>query len=120
MAPRVAPPKGIMTLASEGEGIRRAGSVMLAAERELHFSTGVKVSSMGWVMVVLAWDGSVRPAEESVAASGKGTIRIETRKAVPLIAATASWATGLTGSMTVVSLPIKSTPSHRSWLQSPW
>jgi hypothetical protein len=68
---------------------------------------------MGW-MVVLLWDGAVMTAEESALDSGKGITTIETRKAAPLIAATANWATGLTGSMAVASLPLKSTSSYRS------
>jgi len=68
-------------------------------------------------MLALVWEVGVMPAEESAFDSGKGITTIEIRKAAPLIAATAIWATGLTGSMAVVSLPFKSTPSYRSW---PW
>ena len=53
-------------------------------------------------------------AEESAFDSGKGTTTIEIRKAAPLIAATANWATGLTGSMAAASPLLKRTPSYRS------
>ena len=64
--------------------------------------------------VVVAWEAELMAGETSALDSGKGITSIETRNAAPLIAATASWATGLTGSMGVVSLLLKSTPSDRS------
>ena len=55
-------------------------------------------------MVVVIEEGGVRPAEESALDSGKGITSIETRKAAPLIAATANWATGFTGSKAIASV----------------
>lgn len=80
---------------------------------EGYFRRGETVGSWDW-MVMVDSEGAVMTAEESAFDSGKGITTIEIRKAAPLIAATANWATGLTGSMAVASLLFKSTPSYRS------
>lgn len=61
-------------------------------------------------VVLVALDGAVISAEESALDSGKGITSIEIRKTAPLIAATASWATGLTGSIGSASLSLKTSP----------
>jgi hypothetical protein len=80
---------------------------------ERYFGKGETVGWVDW-MVLVVLEGAVMTAEESAFDSGKGITIIEIRKAAPLIAATANWATGLTGSMAVVSLLLKTTPSFRS------
>lgn len=81
---------------------------------EAYLARGGVETSRVRSMLALVWEVGVMPAEESAFDSGKGITTIEIRKAAPLMAATANWATGLTGSMAVVSLPFKSTPSYRS------
>ena len=66
---------------------------------EPYFLWGEVVPPKEGVVMLVVWEGAVVPAEEFALDSGNGITSIETRNAVPLIAATASWATGLTGSM---------------------
>ncbi|WP_216904404.1 hypothetical protein [Synechococcus sp. CCY 9618] len=83
-------------------------------ESGAYFTTVEKMLLRGLAVVDVAWEGREMPAEESVLVWGKGITAIEIRKAAPLMAATANCATGLTGSMAVASLVLKSTPSERS------
>ena len=78
--------------------------------RMAYFDPGVRTPFRGVTVVIVAWEGREMPAEESELASGKGITTIEIRNAAPLMAATANCATGLTGSIAVDSLELKSTP----------
>jgi hypothetical protein len=70
--------------------------------------------SVGLTVAVVAREAVVIPGDGSVLDLGNGITSTEIRKAAPLMAATVSWARGLTGSIAVASLCIEHVTMHFS------